>query len=94
MGKHATHVLKSQSILRRFAAQHCFSRYALRTRSLFALVALLAAVPAVKCHVFAQHSARLALAGEILVDRNIFEIDPHAIGDTKVVTLIAGGKTV
>jgi predicted amidohydrolase YtcJ len=93
MGKHTTHVLKSQSVLRRFVAQHCFSRNAVRTRSLLARVALLAAVPAVTCHVLAQHSARLA-PGEILVDPNIFEIDPHAIGDTKVVTTIAGGKTV
>jgi hypothetical protein len=42
----------------------------------------------------AFHSARLALAEVIIVDRNIFEIDPHTIGDTKVVTTIAGGKIV
>jgi predicted amidohydrolase YtcJ len=30
----------------------------------------------------------------IIVDRNIFEIDPHSIGDTKVVTTIVGGKIV
>ena len=30
----------------------------------------------------------------IIVDRNIFEIDPHTIGDTKVVTTIVGGKIV
>ena len=66
----------------------------MRTRSLLALVALLAAVPAVTCHILAQHSARLALADAITADRDIFEIDPHAIGDTKVVTLIAGGETV
>jgi predicted amidohydrolase YtcJ len=33
-------------------------------------------------------------ADVIIVDRNIFEIDPHTIGDTKVVTTIAGGKIV
>jgi hypothetical protein len=93
MGKHTTHVLKSQFVLRQFAAQHCFSRNALRTRSLLTLVPLLAAVPAATCHILAQHSARSALA-HVVVHRNIFEIDPHAIGDTKVVTTIAGGKTV
>jgi predicted amidohydrolase YtcJ len=30
----------------------------------------------------------------IIVDRNIFEIDPHTIGDTKVVTTIVGGRIV
>jgi predicted amidohydrolase YtcJ len=30
----------------------------------------------------------------IIVDRNIFEIDPHTIGDTKVVSTIVGGKIV
>jgi predicted amidohydrolase YtcJ len=30
----------------------------------------------------------------IIVDRNIFEIDPHSIGDTKVVITIVGGKIV
>ena len=30
----------------------------------------------------------------IIVNRNIFEIDPHAIGDTKVVVTIVGGKIV
>jgi hypothetical protein len=50
-------------------------------------------VPAVTCHILAQHSARSALA-HVVMYRNIFEIDPHAIGDTKVVTTIAGGKTV
>jgi predicted amidohydrolase YtcJ len=34
------------------------------------------------------------LADVIIVDRNIFEIDPHSIGDTKVVTTIVGGKIV
>jgi len=34
------------------------------------------------------------LADVIVLDRNIFEIDPHTIGDTKVVTTIAGGKIV
>ena len=34
------------------------------------------------------------LADVIMVDRNIFEIDPHGIGDTKVVTTIVGGKIV
>ena len=28
----------------------------------------------------------------IIVDRNIFEIDPHTIGDTKVVITVTGGK--
>ena len=30
----------------------------------------------------------------IVVDRNIFEIDSHHIGETKVVTTIVGGKIV
>lgn len=34
------------------------------------------------------------VADVIIVDRNIFEIDPHTIGDTKVVTTIVGGKVV
>jgi hypothetical protein len=34
------------------------------------------------------------VADIIIVDRNIFEIDPHTIGDTKVVITIAGGKIV
>ena len=34
------------------------------------------------------------LADLIIVDRNIFEIDPHSIADTKVVTTIVGGKVV
>ena len=34
------------------------------------------------------------VADMIIVDRNIFEIDPLTIGDTKVVTTIAGGKIV
>jgi predicted amidohydrolase YtcJ len=33
-------------------------------------------------------------ADVIIVDRNIFEIDPHTIGDTKVMTTIVGGKIV
>jgi predicted amidohydrolase YtcJ len=33
-------------------------------------------------------------ADVIIVDRNIFEIDPHTIGDTKVVATIVGGKIV
>ena len=33
-------------------------------------------------------------ADVILVDRNIFEVDPHTIGDTKVVITIVGGKIV
>src|SRR6202035_1741851 len=33
-------------------------------------------------------------ADVIIVDRNIFEVDPHTIGDTKVVITIAGGKIV
>jgi predicted amidohydrolase YtcJ len=34
------------------------------------------------------------LADVIIVDRNIFEIDPHSIGETKPVTTIVGGKVV
>ena len=34
------------------------------------------------------------VADIIIVDRNIFEIDPHQIGETKVVTTIVGGKIV
>jgi predicted amidohydrolase YtcJ len=34
------------------------------------------------------------VADIIIVDRNIFEIDPHQIGQTKVVTTIVGGKIV
>jgi predicted amidohydrolase YtcJ len=34
------------------------------------------------------------VADVIIVDRNIFEIDPHGIGDTKVLTTIVGGKIV
>jgi predicted amidohydrolase YtcJ len=34
------------------------------------------------------------LADVIIVDRNIFEIEAHSIGDTKVVTTIVGGKIV
>jgi predicted amidohydrolase YtcJ len=34
------------------------------------------------------------VADVIIVDRNIFEIDAHSIGDTKVVTTIVGGKIV
>jgi predicted amidohydrolase YtcJ len=34
------------------------------------------------------------VADMIIVDRNIFEIDPHQIGETKVITTIAGGKIV
>jgi predicted amidohydrolase YtcJ len=34
------------------------------------------------------------VADIIIVDRNIFEIDPHHIGETKVVTTIVGGKIV
>jgi predicted amidohydrolase YtcJ len=30
----------------------------------------------------------------IIVSKNIFEIDPHRIGDTKVTTTIVGGKIV
>ena len=33
-------------------------------------------------------------ADVIIVDRNIFEIEPHSIGDTKVVVTIVGGKVV
>jgi predicted amidohydrolase YtcJ len=34
------------------------------------------------------------VADVLILDRNIFEIDPHTIGDTKVVTTIVGGKIV
>ena len=34
------------------------------------------------------------VADVIIVDRNIFEIDPHDIADTKVLTTIVGGKIV
>jgi predicted amidohydrolase YtcJ len=34
------------------------------------------------------------VADLIIVDRNIFEIDPHKIGETKVVKTIVGGKIV
>ena len=34
------------------------------------------------------------VADVIIVDRNIFEIDPHSISDTKVVITIVGGKIV
>jgi len=37
---------------------------------------------------------RISMPDAIVVDRNIFEIDPHTIGDTKVVTTIVGGKIV
>ena len=36
----------------------------------------------------------ISTADIVIVDRNIFEIDPHTIGDTKVVTTIVGGKIV
>jgi hypothetical protein len=56
----------------------------LKPRSLFTLIALIAAVPAVIHPVFAKESAR----GE----RHIFEIGPHTIGDTKVVITAVGGQ--
>jgi predicted amidohydrolase YtcJ len=34
------------------------------------------------------------VADVIIVDRNVFEIDPHTIADTKVLTTIAGGRVV
>jgi predicted amidohydrolase YtcJ len=34
------------------------------------------------------------VADLIIVDRNLFEIDPHSIADTKVLTTIVGGKVV
>jgi len=34
----------------------------------------------------------ISTADIVIVDRSIFEIDPHTIGDTKVVITIAGGK--
>jgi predicted amidohydrolase YtcJ len=39
-------------------------------------------------------SLRALLRERFIVDPNIFEIDPHTIGDTKVVTTIVGGKIV
>jgi predicted amidohydrolase YtcJ len=50
---------------------------------------LLAAVPGVTPPVFAEESASTDV---FLVDRNIFEIDPHTIDDTKVVITIVEGK--
>jgi hypothetical protein len=34
----------------------------------------------------------ISTADIVIVDRNIFENDPHTIGDTKVVIAVAGGK--
>jgi len=34
----------------------------------------------------------ISTADIVIVDRSIFEIDPHTIGDTKVVIAVAGGK--
>jgi len=34
------------------------------------------------------------LADLIIVSQNIFEIDPHKIGDTRVVLTIVGGRVV
>ena len=34
------------------------------------------------------------LADLIIVSQNIFEIDPHRIGETKVLTTIVGGRVV
>ena len=34
------------------------------------------------------------VADVIIVSKNIFEIDPHSISDTKVTTTIVGGKIV
>lgn len=34
------------------------------------------------------------VADLIMIDRNIFEIDPGNIGETKVITTIVGGKIV
>jgi hypothetical protein len=61
----------------------------LKLRSLLTLVVLLATVPGVTRPVFAQRSVPTDV---ILVDRHIFEIAPPAIGDTKVVFTIVGGK--
>ena len=63
----------------------------MRQRSLLTLVLSLAAVPGVTRPVFAQRSAPKDV---ILVDRHIFEIDPHTFSDTKVVFTIVGGKIV
>ncbi len=42
-----------------------------------------------------EGSIETGKAGDVIVvDRNIFEIDPHGIGATKVVITIAGGKIV
>jgi hypothetical protein len=94
VGQHATHILELQSSLRPLAVPHCQSGIALRLRSILTLVVSLTAEPGVTYLVFAQQSSRLAPAARIIVDHNIFEIDPHTIGDTKVVTTIVGGKIV
>jgi hypothetical protein len=91
VGQHAAHILDLHSSLRRRALPQCRSRIALRLRSILTLVLSLAAVPGVTRPVFAQQSTPTDV---ILVDHHIFEIDPHTIGDTKVVITIAGGKIV
>jgi hypothetical protein len=91
VGQHAAYILELHSSLRRRALPQRRLRIALRLRSLLTLVLSLAAVPGVTRPVFAQRSAPTDV---FLVDLNIFEIDPRTIGDTKVVTTIAGGKIV
>ena len=87
VGKHTAHILETQSGLRWLASPQCPSRIALRLRYLLTSVLLFAAVPAVTRPVFAGQAA-----GATIVDRNIFEIAPCAIGDTKVLTTIVGGN--
>jgi hypothetical protein len=45
-------------------------------------------------HILGWQSARLALTDIFTVDHNMFGIAPRAIGDTKVVITIVGGKIV
>ena len=87
VGQHSAHILEWQSSLRRQAIPQSPSRIALRLRYLLTSVFLFAAVPAVTRPVFARQAA-----GTIVADRNVFEIAPRAIGDTKVLTAIVGGK--
>jgi len=42
-----------------------------------------------------EGSLEVGKAGDLIrIDRNTFEIDPHRIGDTKVLTTVVGGKIV
>jgi hypothetical protein len=63
----------------------------LRPRSLFSLIALLAAVPAVTHPVFAGESSPTDVFPREI---HILEIDPHTIGDTKDVVTILEAKIV